>query len=109
MFTLFIHNQSSEFIEKICEKYGRYRCDQLQILQNTALENPDWIEVVVNKCVKDKLYSVNDFRDVVYYLQQDTIIVVSYVEASGSKIKSPPVHTRDLNEYVSRMGGNLNG
>src|SRR5699024_342852 len=87
---LFTHNKSNEFIEEICQRYGRYRRDQLQLLYKIALEYPKWINEAVEKCIKNQLYSANDFRDMVHYLQQNEHTDIPTVVTSNKKVISPP-------------------
>lgn len=102
--TLFTHNKSNEFIEEICKKYGRYRRDQLQLLYKTALDYPNLIDDALEKCIQNRLYSGNDFRDVVLYLQQNEQTFIPAITTLDTKIDSPSVLKRDLNEYIARMG-----
>lgn len=103
--TLLTHHKSNDFIEEICRKYGRYRRDQLQLLYETALEYPQWIDVAMEKCIENNLYSANDFRDIVHYLQRNKHADFPKIAPLSKKVTSPPVQTRDLSEYVARMGG----
>src|SRR5699024_650039 len=103
--TLLTHNKSNEFIEEICQRYGRYRRDQLQLLYKTASEYPKWIDEALEKCIENNLYSANDFRDIVHYLQQNEHVDIPKIASLSKRVTSPPVQTRDLNEYVARMGG----
>ncbi len=108
--TLFPKTEASRlYIEEICRIYGRYRRDQLLLLQKVAEENPEWISASLNKCIREKLYSANAFRDVVDYLKREQAkpILDLPIEPVKSTV-SISVETRDLNTYVQRMGGHLN-
>ncbi len=37
-----------------------------------------WFDPALQKCIREKLYSVNDFRDVVHYLKQSRIEGLSH-------------------------------
>lgn len=104
---LFTHEKSSDFIEEICRRYGRYRRDQLLLLQKVAIEYSEWTNQAIEKCLQEKLYSANDFRDVVHYLQRNRLDSRPEIVTTLKKpISIPiPVQTRDLNEYIVRMGG----
>lgn len=102
---LFTHEKSRDFIEEICRRYGRYRRDQLLLLQKVAREYSEWTNQAIEKCLQEKLYSANEFRDVVHYLQRNRL---DYTPKTVTTLKKPvsiPVQTRDLNEYIVRMGG----
>lgn len=75
------------------------------MLYKTASEHPKWVDDAVEKCIQNRLYSANDFRHVVHYLQQNEHTDIPETITLGRKVDSPPVQTRDLNEYIVRMGG----
>jgi len=102
--------QASMYINEICLKYPRYRRDQLTILQQVIKENPEWIQQALKKCIDEKLYSANEFRDVVSYLeksrldpdvpkQEQKIVPVTHLEIK--------VKTRPLDTYTSILGGTV--
>lgn len=98
-----------QFIEEICLQYPRYRRDQLSLLQTVIENEPEWIEAGLQKCIIEKLYSANDFRDVVNYLKQDDEPVIpvknlNHISILEEKIQ---VGTRPLNTYTSILGGNV--
>lgn len=105
MLKLFSHEESNSFIEEICRIYGRYRRDQLLLLQKVAVENPEWIYSATEKCIHEKLYSANDFRDVVAFLKRTQSELILETTAATTQTVSIPVQTRDLQEYIHRMGG----
>lgn len=104
---LFAHDEAASYIGTICDTYGRYRRDQLTLLQKVATEDPDWVHTAIEKCVHEKLYSANDFRDVVAFLKREQKETVIEPTATQAKSVSIPVQTRDLKEYVHRMGGQV--
>ncbi|MGW5984208.1 IS21 family transposase, partial [Bacillus mycoides] len=56
--------RATSYLNEICLRYPRYRRDQLIIIQNVIEKYPMWIEATLTKCLIDKLYSANDFRDI---------------------------------------------
>lgn len=107
--TLFPSEEATrQYIEEICRTYGRYRRDQLLILQKVAEENSEWIPTALEKCIREKLYSANAFRDVVDYLKQRQSTPVLDIPVETTTTVSIPVGTRDLRTYVQRMGGKVN-
>lgn len=97
------------FIEEICLKYPRYRRDQLLLLQTIIENEPEWIEAALQRCIVEKLYSANDFRDVVNYLKQSNEVSITpvkdlnHVPTLENRIQ---VATRSLSAYTSILGGN---
>ncbi|WP_156890012.1 IS21 family transposase [Planococcus lenghuensis] len=57
------------YVDELCQRYPRYRRDQLAILQKAILEESEWVDEALRKCVAEQLYSANDFRDVVSHLK----------------------------------------
>ena len=99
---------SSQYIEEICHTYGRYRRDQLLLLQKVAEENPEWVPIALEKCIREKLYSANEFRDVVDYLKRQRLKPILDIPVESTKSVSISVETRDLKAYIQRMGGKVN-
>ena len=97
-----------QYIEEICRTYGRYRRDQLLILQKVAEENSELIPTALEKCISEKLYSANAFRDVVDYLKQQRSTPILDIPVESTTNVSIPVETRDLRTYLLRMGGKVN-
>ena len=105
--TLFPYKGAEQYIQDICHTYGRYRRDQLLLFQKIAKENPEWISAAIDKCIQEKLYSANEFRDVVAYFKRTKIEPeqpITTVKESKESL-AIAVQTRDLKEYIQRMGG----
>ncbi|MGO5014861.1 IS21 family transposase [Niallia sp. Sow4_A1] len=96
------------YIDEICQIYTRYRRDQLAILLSVIKSDPEWINQALQKCIYEKLYSANDFRDVVNYLSKSNTESISaiyksnIVPTSKTKIK---VTTRSISTYTSILEG----
>jgi transposase len=97
--------ESRRFIEEICHTYGRYRRDQLLLLQKIAEEYPELISTALKQCVRDKLYSATAFRDIVNHLKRQQLNPISEIQEVSTNLVSIPVETRNLNTYIERMGG----
>lgn len=67
------------------------------------------MEEALKKCVEEKLYSANDFRDVVSYLKQQSkgqaSSSIDSLLSSGKRI-DVQVETRPMSAYTSILGGN---
>lgn len=105
--TLFPYDGAEQYIQDVCHTYGRYRRDQLLLFQKIAKENPEWLSAAIHKCIQEKLYSANEFRDVVAYFKRTNIEPeqpITTVKESKESL-AIAVQTRDLKEYIQRMGG----
>lgn len=100
---------SRQYIDEICQRYKRYRRDQLLILQRVAENDPHWIPMALEKCIREKLYSANAFQDVVNYLKLQESNPILEIQVNSTKlVSSIAVETRDFNTYIQRMGGKTN-
>lgn len=104
---LFPYEGAAQYIQKVCQEYGRYRRDQLLLFQKVAIENPDWLSLALEKCIQEKLYSANEFRDVVGYFKRTKkeTDMETVAEVERKQTVTIEVQTRDLQEYIHRMGG----
>lgn len=59
----------SIFLEEVKKNYSRYMRDQLQIIQQVSKAHPFFSDQALAICVKEKLWSANDFKDVAIYLK----------------------------------------
>jgi hypothetical protein len=69
---------------------------------------PALIDTVMAKCMTDKLYNANDFRDIahhLYTLRDKPVKEVQSFYASPAKHLPIKASTRSLNEYTSILGG----
>lgn len=99
---------ATAYVDEICLKYTRYRRDQLTILQAVIKNEPEWINEALQKCLTEKLYSANDFRDVVNHLKKVNTRSLPTTQESVPVRKAKTkmdVSTRSLNAYTSILGG----
>ena len=98
--------QAISYVEEIFKRYPRYRRDQLLILLKVAEEYPPFLEAALTKCIKEKLYSANDFRDLVSYLVKEKPDFLVEIQNS-SPIETPKIaiSTRSLDTYTTILGG----
>lgn len=108
--TLFPYEGAAQYIQDVCHTYGRYRRDQLLLFQKVAKESPEWISLALEKCIQEKLNSANEFRDVVDYFKRTKKEpeIETTVEVTLKQPVTIAVQTRDLQEYIHRMGGKEN-
>lgn len=99
------------FLEKIQERYPRYMRDQLQMIQKAVKNYIPFIPQALDICVKEKLWSANDFYDVAHHLAKirEHQEAVSSIEVPSEKL--PSVHwkekaaLRELDGYLKILGG----
>ena len=111
MINLFEHEEKAHlFIDQVIGKYKRYARDQFMVLEKSILAYPEEREAALEHCIKNKLWSANDFRDISVYLSQNRLIAIPKAIESASPKPSTgiSVSTRSINEYVKIMGGEPN-
>ena len=98
------------FIDQVIGKYKRYARDQFMVLEKSILAYPEEREAALEHCIKNELWSANDFRDISVYLSQNRLIAIPKAIESASPKPSTgiSVSTRSINEYVKIMGGEPN-
>ncbi len=100
--------RAASYLHEICLRYPRYRRDQLAIIQDAIQKEPKWMEAALFKCIRDRLYNANDFRDVVHHLKSLSIEstaksnrpVLEQVNKGGILLT-----TRSLETYTNILGG----
>lgn len=109
---------AKSYLENIHQAYPRYIRDQLQLIQRTIDGlNKELMNQAMEECVKKKLYSANDFSDVVEYLKrqrslntnplsQPSILRITkpLSEKDGSVLLAKP-STRNPKEYEEVFKG----
>ncbi|HEY4548699.1 MAG TPA: hypothetical protein VIG98_00265, partial [Bacillus sp. (in: firmicutes)] len=71
-----------EFLEKIRENYPRYIRDQLQVISRAINKNEQLANVALEYCISEKLYSANDFYDIVDFLIRENDLSPELVESN---------------------------
>ncbi|WP_197246437.1 IS21 family transposase [Cytobacillus firmus] len=100
--------QATAYLDEISLRYPRYRRDQFAMINKVIQQYPALIDTILSKCMTEKLYNANDFRDIAHHL--DTL-PDEPVEEVQSFYTSSPTHshikasTRSLNAYTSILGG----
>lgn len=112
MIHLFEDEQKATFfIDKVIASHKRYTRDQFLVLEKTVQDFPKVRETTLEKCIAEKLWSANDFRDVAAYIasQNPSTIRQKTLEAPPITLNpsTPPitVSTRSINEYTKILGG----
>jgi transposase len=105
-------DDATAFVDEICKKYHRYRRDQLTILLTLIKKDSALINQALSICIKEKLFSANDLRDVVNYLKISSSSLESAenkisVSTSSDSDNKYEVTTRSLSTYTSILGGQV--
>lgn len=108
LITLLGNDKGIDYIEKISKDYGRYRRDQFTLIKKVAQENTEWVHLALGKCIEEKLFSANAFRDVVEFLRRTAPKPTQITEESNKISVDIAVQTRDMGEYLQLMGGKSN-
>ncbi|MDF1512149.1 IS21 family transposase, partial [Robertmurraya sp. DFI.2.37] len=69
---------------------------------------PALMDIVMTKCMTEKLYNANDFRDIAHHLdtlRDEPVIEVQSIYAHSAKHSDIKASTRSLNAYTSILGG----
>lgn len=98
-------DQAELFLQKIDLEYGRYRRDQYVILKKTIEKNPVLAQSTLEKCIEEKLFSANSFRDIVSFFIRTGVAESSAPVVSAKPLIEIAVETRDMDAYLQLMGG----
>lgn len=100
--------QAATYFDEISQRYPRYRRDQFAIIHKVIQQYPALIDTVVTKCMTEKLYNANDFRDITHHfdtLRDEPIKEVQPSYTNSAKHSHIKASTRSLNTYTSILGG----
>ncbi|RFU69981.1 IS21 family transposase [Peribacillus saganii] len=100
--------QAAAYFDEISQRYPRYLRDQFAIIHQVIKKYPAFINMAMTKCTTERLYSANDFRDIVYHLHTSNNQPVQEIEAlysKSAKHSNIKASTRSLNMYISILGG----
>lgn len=100
--------QAAAYLDEISQRYPRYRRDQFSIIYKVIQQYPALMDIVMTKCMTEKLYNANDFRDIAHHLdtlRDEPVIEVQSIYAHSAKHSDIKASTRSLNAYTSILGG----
>ncbi|WP_034682175.1 Mu transposase domain-containing protein, partial [Caldalkalibacillus mannanilyticus] len=100
--------QAAAYLDEISQRYPRYRRDQFAIIYKVIQQYPALINTVMTKCMTEKLYNANDFRDITHHLdtlRDEPVIKEQSFNANLAKHPHIKASTRSLNAYTSILGG----
>lgn len=102
--------QAAVYFDEISKRYPRYRRDQFDIIHQMIQKYPEFIDTVMTKCMTERLYSANDFRDIAHHLHTSNHQPVKEIEshyAKPAKHSDIKASTRSLNTYTRILGGRV--
>jgi len=100
--------QAAVYFDEISQRYPRYRRDQFAIIHKVIQQYPALIDIVMTKCMTEKLYNANDFRDIAHHLDtlsDEPIKEVQSFYPNSAKHSHIKASIRSLNAYTSILGG----
>nr|BAD18152.1 transposase A of IS643 [Halalkalibacterium halodurans] len=100
--------QAAAYLDEISQRYPRYRRDQFAIIYKIIQQYPAFIDTVLTKCMAEKLYHANDFRDIAHHLhtlRDEPIEEGQPFYTSSPKHSHIKASTRSLLAYTSILGG----
>ncbi|WP_371017948.1 IS21 family transposase [Pseudalkalibacillus sp. JSM 102089] len=103
-------NQAAVYFDEISQRYRRYRRDQFAIIHRVIQRYPSFIDSAISKCMTDRLFSANDFRDLAHHLHTTNHQPVQEIESHYSNLAKHTdikASTRSLNTYTSILGGRV--
>ncbi|SFB20002.1 hypothetical protein SAMN04488072_109133 [Lentibacillus halodurans] len=99
------------FLDELYQRYPRYIRDQLQILQKAVKDYEPFIQQALDTCLQEKLWSANDFHDVVKHLSRingvkDQILTDELTTANiPTDLLKQKAALRDIDSYIKILGG----
>jgi transposase len=102
-------DEANLFVEEIHLRYNRYRRDQFSVLLSVIRKDATLINRALSVCIREKLFSANDFRDVVNYLKNTADSTEKANDRSQPTLSDYKyeVTTRSLSTYTSILGGHV--
>ncbi|QHT48590.1 IS21 family transposase [Bacillus sp. SB49] len=100
--------QAATYFDEISQRYPRYRRDQFAIIHQVIQQYPTVIGKVLAKCMREKLFSANDFRDIaqhIHKLPHDPLKEIKPFNTYSTRRCHIKASTRSLNAYTSILGG----
>lgn len=100
--------KSQQFLDEIQRRYPRYIRDQLQIIQKTVKQFQPYIGQALDTCVKNALWSANDFHDVAAHLAKAQTHPAFTPEAGSGRASdyaNEKAAVRELDDYLKILGG----
>ena len=98
------------FINNVAAEYPRYIRDQLQVVQHTVTNFRLVVDEALEVCIKDQLWSGNDFRDIAIHLTRVKEPKSSELPAKSESLTKNPAFkataaVREMSLYTNVIGG----
>lgn len=106
-------DRAMAYLEEIRQRYPRHTRDQLQVMAQSMNNgnSSQQLEQALLICMDNRLYSGNDFRDVLHHLYQQKPEHDEITKESNSSSSLPKSYedyqptTRDMDDYISILEG----
>jgi transposase len=100
--------QIEQFFSILRERYPRHIGDQLSILWNLVQHDSEWIDIALDRAMKLKLNSANDFRDLLFSIKEEEknrIGEKREKELEDTAYSHITASTREIDYYIEVMKG----
>jgi hypothetical protein len=98
-----------QFVNEVAQKYPRYVRDQLQVIQYAITHFRPQIEESLSVCIKEQLWSANDFRDIAQHLTRLKETTEETPSSCEAKKDTPALKatatTREMDYYTNLIRG----
>lgn len=97
------------FVQELHARYPRYIRDQLQVVQYAIHHFRQEIEEALDICIKDQLWSANDFRDVSQHLsrikESKEVLEPQDKHPKQAPVLQATAPVREMDDYIKILGG----
>lgn len=96
------------YVDQLMDKYPRYRRDQLTIVQRLLRQAPDFAIQAIHDCHELQLWSANDLKNRVTFLQhQHNLRRPDLIAPLSTQSTEPTYHvsTREMGTYTAILEG----
>ena len=102
-----------EYLETVRKNHPRYIRDQLQLMSKQIHRTKDTVlEQALSECISRKLYSANEFTDIVAHLHRQQVTTsidddrtIETLHVQALSVTSTMPEKRDINEYLVILEG----
>lgn len=104
---------AKEYLEKVRKNHPRYIRDQLQLMSKQIHQTKETVlEQALSECISRKLYSANEFTDIVAHLHRQQVTTsidddctIETLHVQALSVVSTIPEKRDINEYLVILEG----
>ncbi|MGD7007033.1 IS21 family transposase [Metabacillus sp. 84] len=100
--------QAAVYLDEISKRYPRYRRDQFAIINEVIQKYPANMDAVMTKCMAERLFSANNFRDMAHHhhsSSHEPVEEIKSLHTHSTRHFSIKASARSLNTYTSILEG----